>query len=234
MDIERSHLKPWDENVGPDASVVKVGGGKKVNEDARAMLLASQVNLPLKAPYIGDTPVRVPWTVQATKVNSDAHLWRSYKMLLTDPGDSRTNGKKMYSKKMPQHTFQEIVSGGVKAKRNLCLAKEEALRQSQAQERAALHERHRKHMEAEESMYRERCKTHGVAGLSPHTLRTPTPAPAVAKDVLEAALKKGPKRGDGKRVVQDELRSIPRSPPFGPPLRAASEPMRRWEDKCVV
>ena len=232
--MERSRLKPWDENVGPDASIVKVGGGKKVNADARALLLASQVNLPLKAPYIGERPMRVPWTVQLAKVNSDAHLWRSYKQLMTDPNDARMQGKKMYTKKMPHHTFQDTITEGVKAKQKLCLAREEALRQEQSEERRKLHERHRMHMVAEESIYRERCSTNGVAGLVKPSLRTPQPEPPVPADLVAQSIARGPKRGDGKRVVQDEFRALPRSPPFGPPLRSHSVPMQRWEDKCVV
>jgi hypothetical protein len=217
-------LKSWEEDIGPDSSIVNVVGGKRAFKLVDKTV--SSINLPLYAPSLYH---REPQAAVAVAVDSNHHLWRSYRQLLNE---GRGVGKKMYTAATPLQKFQAGVRTGMRDKLKDALLKEETIKRDHYSERASLKQRHGAHKEAEQSYLRSRCSERGIEGIYRPTLRTPAPDAPLDEAVVSAAVRKGFGRSDGKRVVQRDDADM-NFPPFGPPLRAESEPMRRW-DKILL
>lgn len=229
--MERFVLHNWDERIGPDASVVKVGGGKKQLE--KGMKQRSDVPLPLKDKFLVQLPVR---NYAHTVIDTDHQLWKAYRCTV-NADDNRLEGKKMcHSSIEPSYHRQAKIRKNLRDK--LREAEELALQNQQIQfvERQQQQERHKKRGEAEDSSMRLRAKEMGFEGLRKAVLKPPLPSPEVPQSMVEEAVKSAQPgmayRTSGKKMFTDHSSRVDNGGLFGG--STATEPMKRWNDKSFA
>lgn len=227
------NLKPWEERIGLDASVVHCTGGKRqINRDQKTV---SQVPLPLeqgKTPFLCEMPLRN--SEKDPSVDTDVMLWRTYRSLIKNPDDMRDQGKKMHAHKIPSNEYQAMLRKGLRDHMRQAVEEEAALKEEQHRERERVKERHLKRKQLELDIFRARCKDKGFEGLRRPWFKAQPPEPPIPTADVEALMKVPFQRSGGKKMMTDHLASIDNGPPFGPPLRSESEPMRRWESKTFT
>lgn len=231
-------VHPGDENIGLDASVSRLGGGKKqFLELMQGMKLQSQVTIPLHAKFIGvDLPARHTPDPREAHFSPAHHMWRAYRGLMLPPGDSRTEGKKMFASKTPTQELEATARQSLRHRVRAMKQHEDDLRRQLADERAKRYDAHRQKSEIYDKVFHLRCKVSGLEGLERCSLRSPDPLPELPADMSEADLLRQsiyPSREGKKMVPKAEMHSV-KLPPFGAPLAAASPSLvERWDLKTL-
>ena len=175
----RSSLKPWDERIGPDASITKLRKGKLLSSRTGEKLVSQ---LPLPPPgskFLVDMPKECPRDVTSA-VNTDLTIWRAYRSVINGD-DSRIEGKKMVNSHIqPVAKIQDQLRVGLRDRLRMQEIKELQLREEHERERQKVLERQQKRGQMQDEIWREKAKVKGFDGLTKPVLKQPDQPHAAA------------------------------------------------------
>lgn len=232
---QRIELHAWDEQIGPDASITKVGGGKR--QFPSHSKSASNIPLPLRN---ADFLVQMPTTgehrgARPYVANTDLHIWRSYRAVVTTESGLLPEGKKMNEKPMTVSEMQRSVRKSLREKLRAQEARELLMLEEHQKARQAMAERHQTLAAAEESLLRTRTKKLGFEGLTRPTMRSAPPLPVIPQKEIERYARGRQQSGaasSGGRY--SSLSHADNGKPFGGTPVPGEPSMERWVNKAMM
>ena len=236
---QRSNSKPWDERVGPDASITNVSRGKRQMAETRDKHTSNLPLPPKDSPFLVEMPKK--FSTEPVIVDSDLHLWRAYRSVAKGD-DSRIEGKKMvHSHVKPVSEVQNDLRRGLRDRLRMQEVKELALKEEHMRAREAMARRHTERSALEDTVWRQRADAKGFEGLKRANLQQPQPTlPPIddrAVDELRASLDPSMlHRSGGKRMVVNAHPSqFDNGPLFGGrDVKYGDALHQRWKDKTFT
>ena len=250
----RSTLKPWDERIGPDASITKLRKGKLLSTRTGEKLV-SQIPLPPPgSQFLVDMPKERSRDF-TSPVNTDLTIWRAYRSVINGD-DSRVEGKRMVNSHIqPVAKIQDQLRVGLRDRLRMQEIKELQMREEHERERQRVLERQQTRGKMQDESLREKAKIKGFDGLNKPVLKQPD-RPHAAAAIQRTSLPKlsssneapdattttpsnlDPKmlyRTGGKRMCFDHASSGDHGPLFGGSNGSFEDPSHaRWTNKTFT
>lgn len=236
----RVEMHAWDERIGPDASISHLTGGKKQFPNNNRS--ASSIPIPLHdAPFLVPMPVNGEHAPKPVIVNTDTHLWRSYRTVVS--GEGQPEGKKMNARPLPLIEVQSHLRKSLREKLRDNERKELMMEEEFKKERERMLKRHAISAKKEEEWLRERATTMGFEGLKkPCTKAPPALVAQIPSEAVDRILASAPTGAGqafsqgGKKIIKDHPGCRNNGRPFGFVAMDAGEKdtsMQRWRDKSM-
>jgi hypothetical protein len=202
-------IRPWDENIGTDASIVNVTRGKRaINRGTDKQI--SNVTVPVAggAAFFREKPDPARRDARDAYFDTRGGVWRAYREAMAGD-DARPRGPKVFFTRHKSADVHRALRGGMERRVDAVERAVVAQREEDRLQRLETLRRHELALDGQEEFLRARAAVRGFEGTAKPSLRL-APAPMAPTDIETAeALRLGALRKSGPVAAPQQAALLP-------------------------